>query len=90
MTPSLLSLAGVSLNPIIVYCPNQKEMDLWFGLLKENIEANGGTAIAPENYTRLRVSSIICSFHSRDVCLLCMLLCCRKLLSQEPTARDHL
>lgn len=49
--------AGVSLNPIIVYCANQKEMDLWFGLLKENIEANGGTAIAPENYTRVKVSS---------------------------------
>ncbi|KAM6924760.1 LOW QUALITY PROTEIN: uncharacterized protein plekhn1 [Xenentodon cancila] len=45
---------GVSLNPIIVYCANQKEMDLWFGLLKENIEANGGTATAPENYTRMR------------------------------------
>ncbi|XP_061592330.1 probable pleckstrin homology domain-containing family N member 1 isoform X2 [Cololabis saira] len=45
---------GVSLNPIIVYCANQKEMDLWFGLLKENIEANGGTAIAPENFTRMR------------------------------------
>ncbi|XP_026223704.1 probable pleckstrin homology domain-containing family N member 1 [Anabas testudineus] len=45
---------GVSLNPIIVYCANQEEMDLWFGLLKENIEANGGTAIALENY-ELRV-----------------------------------
>ncbi|XP_029975722.1 pleckstrin homology domain-containing family N member 1 [Salarias fasciatus] len=45
---------GVSLNPIIVYCASQEEMDLWFGLLKENIEANGGTAIAPENYTRIR------------------------------------
>lgn len=32
-------------------------MDLWFGLLKENIEANGGTAIAPENFTRVKVSS---------------------------------
>ncbi|XP_065817635.1 pleckstrin homology domain-containing family N member 1 isoform X2 [Labrus bergylta] len=45
---------GVSLNPIIVYCANQEEMDLWFGLLKENIEANGGTPIAPENYTRVK------------------------------------
>uniref|UniRef100_A0A8C4IAD6 Pleckstrin homology domain containing, family N member 1 n=1 Tax=Dicentrarchus labrax TaxID=13489 RepID=A0A8C4IAD6_DICLA len=45
---------GVSLNPIIVYCANQEELDLWFGLLKENIEANGGTAIAPENYTRVK------------------------------------
>lgn len=50
--------AGVSLNPIIVYCANQEEMDLWFGLLKENIEANGGTAIALENYElRVKVSS---------------------------------
>uniref|UniRef100_A0A3Q1J5A8 PH domain-containing protein n=1 Tax=Anabas testudineus TaxID=64144 RepID=A0A3Q1J5A8_ANATE len=49
---------GVSLNPIIVYCANQEEMDLWFGLLKENIEANGGTAIALENYElRVKVSS---------------------------------
>ncbi|XP_063741535.1 pleckstrin homology domain-containing family N member 1 isoform X2 [Eleginops maclovinus] len=47
---------GVSLNPIIVYCANQEEMDLWFGLLKQNIEANGGTAIAPENYTRVRLN----------------------------------
>ncbi|XP_034550967.1 probable pleckstrin homology domain-containing family N member 1 [Notolabrus celidotus] len=47
---------GVSLNPIIVYCANQDDMDLWFGLLKENIEANGGTPIAPENYTRVKVN----------------------------------
>ncbi|CAJ1085394.1 pleckstrin homology domain-containing family N member 1 isoform X3 [Xyrichtys novacula] len=47
---------GVSLNPIIVYCANQEEMDLWFGLLKENIEANGGTAISPENYTRVKIN----------------------------------
>ncbi|KAG7273830.1 hypothetical protein CRUP_011122 [Coryphaenoides rupestris] len=47
---------GVSLNPIIVYCANQEELDLWFGLMKENIEANGGTAIAPENYTRVKVN----------------------------------
>ncbi|KAF7657742.1 hypothetical protein LDENG_00022770 [Lucifuga dentata] len=47
---------GVSLNPIIVYFANQEEMDLWFGLLKENIEANGGTAVAPENYTRVKVN----------------------------------
>lgn len=47
--------AGVSLNPIIVYCSSQEEMDLWFGLLEENIEANGGTAIAPENFTRVKV-----------------------------------
>ncbi|KAM8754787.1 uncharacterized protein plekhn1 isoform 2-T2 [Acanthopagrus schlegelii] len=47
---------GVSLNPIIVYCASQEEMDLWFGLLKENIEANGGTAFAPENYTRVKLN----------------------------------
>ncbi|CAL1606014.1 unnamed protein product [Knipowitschia caucasica] len=46
---------GVSLNPIIVYCANQEEMDMWFGLLKENIEANGGTAIAPESFTRVKL-----------------------------------
>ncbi|XP_034733415.1 probable pleckstrin homology domain-containing family N member 1 isoform X1 [Etheostoma cragini] len=46
---------GVSLNPIIVYCAKQEEMDLWFGLLKENIEANGGTPIAPENFTRVKL-----------------------------------
>ncbi|XP_069545084.1 probable pleckstrin homology domain-containing family N member 1 isoform X1 [Brachyistius frenatus] len=45
---------GVSLNPIIVYCANQEEMDLWFDLLKKNIEANGGTPIAPVNYTRVK------------------------------------
>uniref|UniRef100_H3DCH2 Pleckstrin homology domain containing, family N member 1 n=1 Tax=Tetraodon nigroviridis TaxID=99883 RepID=H3DCH2_TETNG len=47
---------GVSLNPIIVYCASQEEMDLWFGLLKENIEANGGTATAPRNYTRVKLN----------------------------------
>lgn len=60
MAPVTLSIfepvAGVSLNPIIVYCGNQEEMDLWFGLLKENIEANGGTAITARNYTRVKVS----------------------------------
>lgn len=56
MTPSFSErVAGVSLNPIIVYCANQGEMDLWFGLLKENIEANGGTATAAANYTRVKV-----------------------------------
>ncbi|XP_061910260.1 probable pleckstrin homology domain-containing family N member 1 isoform X2 [Entelurus aequoreus] len=47
---------GVSLNPIIVYCANQQELDQWFGLLKENIEANGGTAFAPENFTRVKLN----------------------------------
>ncbi|CAL8261677.1 unnamed protein product [Gadus morhua 'NCC'] len=47
---------GVSLNPIIVYCANQEEMDRWFGLMKENIEANGGTAFAPESYTRVKLN----------------------------------
>uniref|UniRef100_A0A3B4TXZ8 Pleckstrin homology domain containing, family N member 1 n=1 Tax=Seriola dumerili TaxID=41447 RepID=A0A3B4TXZ8_SERDU len=47
---------GVSLNPIIVYCANQEEMDLWFGLLKENIEANGGTATLQQNYTRVKLN----------------------------------
>lgn len=51
-----LHSAGVSLNPIIVYCANQEEMDLWFGLLQENIEANGGTALQQESYTRVKVS----------------------------------
>uniref|UniRef100_A0A3Q2QHT2 Pleckstrin homology domain containing, family N member 1 n=1 Tax=Fundulus heteroclitus TaxID=8078 RepID=A0A3Q2QHT2_FUNHE len=45
---------GVSLNSIVVYCSNQKELDTWFGFLKESIEQNGGTAIHPENYTRVR------------------------------------
>lgn len=53
--PFLNMVAGVSLNPIIVYCGSQEEMDLWFGLLQENIEANGGTAIAPRNYARVKV-----------------------------------
>ncbi|KAJ3586166.1 hypothetical protein NHX12_012567 [Muraenolepis orangiensis] len=47
---------GVSLNPIIVYCANQDQLDLWFGLMKQSIEANGGTATAPENYTRVKVN----------------------------------
>lgn len=57
-----LHSAGVSLNPIIVYCANQVEMDLWLGLLKENIEANGGTAMAPGNYSRVKVSSTTLKF----------------------------
>ncbi|XP_062871842.1 pleckstrin homology domain-containing family N member 1 [Trichomycterus rosablanca] len=48
---------GVGLNPIIVYCSNQEDMDNWFGLLKQEIEANGGTAIAPETYARIRVQN---------------------------------
>ncbi|XP_053498633.1 probable pleckstrin homology domain-containing family N member 1 [Ictalurus furcatus] len=46
---------GVSLNPIIVYCSNQEDMDNWFGLLKEHIEINGGTAIIPDTYSRVKV-----------------------------------
>ncbi|XP_066528235.1 probable pleckstrin homology domain-containing family N member 1 [Hoplias malabaricus] len=49
---------GVSLNPIIVYCSSQEDMDNWFGLLKEHIEANGGNATAPENYGRIKVHKI--------------------------------
>ena len=30
-------------------------MDMWFELLREQIEANGGTAIAAETYTRVKV-----------------------------------
>ncbi|KAJ8360768.1 hypothetical protein SKAU_G00172930 [Synaphobranchus kaupii] len=46
---------GVSLNPIVVYCSGQEELDTWFGLLKEHVEANGGTVTSPETdaYTRL-------------------------------------
>ncbi|XP_060930557.1 probable pleckstrin homology domain-containing family N member 1 [Limanda limanda] len=47
---------GVSLNSIVVYCANQDEQDLWFGLLKENIEANGGTATTIENFTRVKLN----------------------------------
>uniref|UniRef100_A0AAQ4Q3Y2 Pleckstrin homology domain containing, family N member 1 n=1 Tax=Gasterosteus aculeatus aculeatus TaxID=481459 RepID=A0AAQ4Q3Y2_GASAC len=52
---------GVSLNPIIVYCAEQKEMDLWFGLLKENIEANGGTPIVHDNHTRVKLKQHVSS-----------------------------
>lgn len=38
-------------------------MDLWFGLLEENIQANGGTAMAPENYTRVKVGFNTLSSH---------------------------
>ncbi|XP_048096558.1 LOW QUALITY PROTEIN: probable pleckstrin homology domain-containing family N member 1 [Alosa alosa] len=48
---------GVSLNPIIVYCANQKEMDNWFGLLKNQIEANGGTAITTETYSDFKTQT---------------------------------
>ncbi|KAG5835632.1 hypothetical protein ANANG_G00246080 [Anguilla anguilla] len=47
---------GVSLNPIIVYCADQEELDAWFGLLKEHVEANGGVVASDETnaYTRLK------------------------------------
>ncbi|XP_076848139.1 uncharacterized protein plekhn1 isoform X2 [Brachyhypopomus gauderio] len=48
---------GVSLNPIIVYCSSQEDMDNWFGLLKEHIEANGGSALAPETCSRIKVQN---------------------------------
>lgn len=53
--PLSLTFVGVSLNPIIVYCSTEEEMNNWFGLLKEQIEANGGNAIEPEEYTRIKV-----------------------------------
>ncbi|KAJ8259668.1 hypothetical protein GJAV_G00172080 [Gymnothorax javanicus] len=46
---------GVSLNPIIVYCSGQEELDTWFSLLKEHVEANGGTVVAPGNNTCTRL-----------------------------------
>ncbi|XP_056279259.1 pleckstrin homology domain-containing family N member 1 isoform X2 [Pseudoliparis swirei] len=46
---------GVSLNPIVIYCSNQEDMDMWFGLLKDNIEANGGSPIVQESYTRVKL-----------------------------------
>lgn len=55
MTLCFLTFLGVSLNPIIVYCSNQEDMDNWFGLLKEHIEANGGTAITPDTHSRVKV-----------------------------------
>ncbi|GAA6107276.1 probable pleckstrin homology domain-containing family N member 1 [Tachysurus ichikawai] len=48
---------GVSLNPIIVYCSNQEDMDNWFGLLQEHIEANGGTPIIPDTHSRVKVQN---------------------------------
>ncbi|XP_035243167.1 pleckstrin homology domain-containing family N member 1 isoform X1 [Anguilla anguilla] len=47
---------GVSLNPIIVYCADQEELDAWFGLLKEHVEANGGVIASDETnvYARLK------------------------------------
>ncbi|KAG9353154.1 hypothetical protein JZ751_017730 [Albula glossodonta] len=47
---------GVSLNPIIVFCSSQEELDTWFSLLKEHVEANGGTVISSETnaYARLK------------------------------------
>lgn len=62
-----LPFLGVSLNPIIVYCSNQEDMDNWFGLLKEHIEANGGTAIKPDTYSRVRVWS-----YQYSVLILCL------------------
>ncbi|XP_051517265.1 probable pleckstrin homology domain-containing family N member 1 [Myxocyprinus asiaticus] len=49
---------GVSLNPIIVYCLTEEEMNNWFGLLKEQIEANGGSAFTQETYTRIKVQCL--------------------------------
>uniref|UniRef100_A0A4W4FZ58 PH domain-containing protein n=1 Tax=Electrophorus electricus TaxID=8005 RepID=A0A4W4FZ58_ELEEL len=48
---------GVSLNPIVVYCSSQEDMDNWFGLLKEHIKANGGNAFAPETCSRLKAQN---------------------------------
>uniref|UniRef100_A0A8C9RHS4 Pleckstrin homology domain containing, family N member 1 n=1 Tax=Scleropages formosus TaxID=113540 RepID=A0A8C9RHS4_SCLFO len=48
---------GVGLNPIIVYCSNQEELDTWFGHLKEQVEANGGTVITPKSRTYASVKN---------------------------------
>lgn len=67
LTLCFLTFLGVSLNPIIVYCSNQEDMDNWFGLLKEHIEANGGTAIKPDTYSRVKVQS-----YQHSVLILCL------------------
>nr|XP_015823163.2 probable pleckstrin homology domain-containing family N member 1 [Nothobranchius furzeri] len=66
---------GVSLNPIIVYYGSQEEMDLWFSLLTENIEVNGGSATTPETCTRVRMNQS--KGHSGRVDL-------RKSINREP------
>ncbi|KAL4658500.1 pleckstrin homology domain-containing family N member 1-like isoform X2 [Arapaima gigas] len=48
---------GVGLNPIIVYCSSQEELDTWFGHLKEQVEANGGTVTTAESRTCTRVKN---------------------------------
>ncbi|MBN3307335.1 PKHN1 protein, partial [Amia calva] len=38
---------GVSLNPIIVYCASEGDLDIWFGHLSNQVEINGGTVASP-------------------------------------------
>nr|XP_006642166.1 PREDICTED: pleckstrin homology domain-containing family N member 1 [Lepisosteus oculatus] len=39
---------GVGLNPIIVYCAGEAELETWFGQIKEQVELNGGTVASPK------------------------------------------
>ncbi|KAI1890816.1 hypothetical protein AGOR_G00157510 [Albula goreensis] len=48
---------GVSLNPIIVFCSSQEELDTWFSLLKEHVEGNGGTVISSETNAHARLKN---------------------------------
>ncbi|XP_048878763.1 probable pleckstrin homology domain-containing family N member 1 isoform X2 [Brienomyrus brachyistius] len=60
-------ISGVGLNPIIVYCCSQEELETWFGYLKEHVEGNGGTVTEEEEAkTFTRVKNPECMVKSRE------------------------
>ncbi|KAJ8395198.1 hypothetical protein AAFF_G00036540 [Aldrovandia affinis] len=56
--PFAFQINGVSLNPIVVLCSGQGELDTWMGHLREHVEANGGTVVSSQNRAYTRIKSV--------------------------------
>ncbi|KAI1892627.1 hypothetical protein AGOR_G00135520 [Albula goreensis] len=58
--PFAFQINGVSLNPIVVFCSSQRELDTWMAHLREHVEANGGTMTTSEisTYTRFKSTQV--------------------------------
>ncbi|XP_036388290.1 pleckstrin homology domain-containing family N member 1-like isoform X1 [Megalops cyprinoides] len=56
LNPFAFQINGVSLNPIVVLCSSQVELDTWMHHLTEHVEANGGSVVTSDTlaYTRIK------------------------------------
>ncbi|MGH0122378.1 UNVERIFIED_CONTAM: hypothetical protein FKN15_014809 [Acipenser sinensis] len=51
-------IAGSCLNPIVVYCPSEEELQTWLTQLKKQVELNGGSFTPAETKTYARLKNV--------------------------------